>query len=175
MTARAPRVGSPAETTAELQGLGGPSQIIDTEVRPKPRPSRKRPPTAVAKTRARAVTISTPLLDEPYVHSPIAGAQTHSGHDADDAGIDRPAPSYPPTNAFAIISLVLGIVWLGGLGSLLAVIFGFAARSQMEQRNEGGHGMALAGIVLGIAGLLVLLALVITVPSLRDAASKVAP
>jgi hypothetical protein len=59
------------------------------------------------------------------------------------------------TNGLAIASLVLGIVWLAGLGSLLALIFGLKARRQIDWSNgtQGGRGMATAGIVLGIIGL----------------------
>jgi hypothetical protein len=59
------------------------------------------------------------------------------------------------TNGFAIASLVLGFVWLFGLGSLLALIFGLVARKQIDDSNgqQSGKGMAIAGIVLGIVGL----------------------
>ena len=47
------------------------------------------------------------------------------------------------------------IVWLGGVGSLLAVIFGFIARSQIKRADaqQQGTGLALAGIILGFLGL----------------------
>lgn len=59
------------------------------------------------------------------------------------------------TNGFAIASLVLGIVSLAGIGSVLAIVFGFVARSQIAEsgRRQGGSGMAVAGIVLGFVGL----------------------
>jgi Domain of unknown function (DUF4190) len=84
-----------------------------------------------------------------------------------------PPPGYPPpgygpmpgpgTNGFAIASLVLGIIWIFGLGSLLALIFGLIARSQIDRtgRRQGGRGMAIAGIVLGIVGLLGAIALIV--------------
>lgn len=53
----------------------------------------------------------------------------------------------------AIASLVLGIVWLCGLGSLLAVIFAVSAKKQIKQSGEQGEGLATAGLVLGIIGL----------------------
>jgi len=67
------------------------------------------------------------------------------------------------TNGFAIASLVLGIVWLYWLGSLLALIFGAVAISQIRKSNgrQTGEGMAIAGLVLGIVGLGLLLILVI--------------
>lgn len=72
-------------------------------------------------------------------------------------------PGAPPygvatggTNGFAVASLVLGIVWLCGLGSILALIFGLVALSQIEQRRQSGRGMAIAGIVLGAIGVALL-------------------
>lgn len=69
-------------------------------------------------------------------------------------------PPYPPppttkSNGMAIASLVLGILWLGGLGSLLALIFGIIGKNQIDRSGgyQSGRGMAIAGIVLGIVGL----------------------
>jgi uncharacterized membrane protein len=61
----------------------------------------------------------------------------------------------PSTNGFSIASLVLGIVWVFGLGAILAVIFGFVARKQIGESGgrQGGSGMALAGIILGFVGI----------------------
>jgi hypothetical protein len=56
----------------------------------------------------------------------------------------------------AVASLVLSLVWLGGLGSLLAVIFGARARGQIRRSPEtqSGSGLATAGLVIGILGLI---------------------
>jgi Domain of unknown function (DUF4190) len=56
----------------------------------------------------------------------------------------------------AIASLILGIVWLGGVGSLLALIFGIVGKNQIEASggSQSGRGLATAGIVLGILGLI---------------------
>ena len=58
------------------------------------------------------------------------------------------------TNGYAIASLVLGILWLVGIGSILALVFGYTAKKQIAASNgrEGGGGMAAAGIVLGLIG-----------------------
>jgi hypothetical protein len=50
--------------------------------------------------------------------------------------------------------MVLGIVWVFGIGSILAVIFGFVARKQIKDSGgrQSGSGMALAGIILGFVG-----------------------
>lgn len=45
--------------------------------------------------------------------------------------------------------------------SILAVIFGHVALSQIDKRGEDGRGMAIAGLVLGyigLAGLVVVIA-----------------
>lgn len=59
------------------------------------------------------------------------------------------------TNGLAVASLVLGIVWLGAVGSLLAVIFGYRAIGQIRSSGgaQGGRGLAIAGVVLGWIGL----------------------
>jgi hypothetical protein len=72
-------------------------------------------------------------------------------------------PDYPvhnagpgrPTNALAIVSLVLGILGLVlffGVASIPAVITGHIARKQIRQRDEDGAGIALAGLILGWIG-----------------------
>ncbi len=61
----------------------------------------------------------------------------------------------PRTSGLAIASLVLGLLWLCGLGSLLATIFGAVAIGQISRSNGtmDGKGMAIAGLILGIIGL----------------------
>ena len=73
-----------------------------------------------------------------------------------------PAPGESPqvvvrggqTNGFAVASLVLGILWIFWLGSLLALVFGFIAKGQIDRSNgaQSGMGLAIAGIVLGCVG-----------------------
>jgi hypothetical protein len=71
----------------------------------------------------------------------------------------QPAPQVvyqtQKTNGFAIASLVLGIVWVYGIGSILALIFGFMGKNQIDRSGgrEGGRGLAIAGIVLGFVGI----------------------
>jgi hypothetical protein len=84
-----------------------------------------------------------------------------------------PPPGYPApafqvvhhtkTNGLAIAAMVLGIVWIYWLGSLLAVIFGHVALSQIGKSGgaQTGRGMAIAGVVLGYVGLGIFLLLVI--------------
>ena len=65
-------------------------------------------------------------------------------------------PAQPGTNGLAIASLVLGIVWVYWVGSVLALVFGYVALSQIKRTGQGGRGMAIAGIVLGWIGCAVL-------------------
>jgi GYF domain 2/Domain of unknown function (DUF4190) len=61
----------------------------------------------------------------------------------------------PPTSGMAIAGLVLGLLWLCGIGSLLATIFGAMALAQISRSNGAvsGKGLATAGFILGILGL----------------------
>ncbi|MGN6501669.1 MAG: DUF4190 domain-containing protein [Pseudolysinimonas sp.] len=51
----------------------------------------------------------------------------------------------PPTNTLAIISLVLSLVGV----SLGGVICGHIALSQIRRTGEAGHGLAMAGLIIG--------------------------
>ena len=55
------------------------------------------------------------------------------------------------TNGLAIASLILAITWIFWIGSLLAVILGHVALSQID--DPGGRGMAIGGLVLGYIAL----------------------
>ena len=73
-----------------------------------------------------------------------------------------PYPQAPGTSGLAIASLVLGIVWIWGVGSLLAVIFGHVSRAQIRRgERTGGAGMALAGLILGYIGLAAIVVIII--------------
>jgi hypothetical protein len=95
-----------------------------------------------------------PTAPQPYGAPPMYG-QTPYGY----------SPYMPTrgTNGFAVASMVLGILWLYWIGSILAIIFGFVALSQIKERNQSGRGMAIAGLILGFIelGLLVLVILLV--------------
>lgn len=68
------------------------------------------------------------------------------------------APATGPTNGKAVASLVCGIgglVLLPLVLSILALVFGYQARREIEERGESGSGLATAGIVLGWVGIAV--------------------
>jgi len=55
-------------------------------------------------------------------------------------------------NGFAISSCVLRLIWIYGIGSILALVFGCIARRQIRDTGDNGGGLAIAGIVLGWLG-----------------------
>jgi Domain of unknown function (DUF4190) len=68
----------------------------------------------------------------------------------------------PRNNRFAITAFVCGIVQfplgLFVVGNILlaipAIVFGSLALNQLKARGERGRGLAIAGLVLGILGVL---------------------
>jgi hypothetical protein len=69
------------------------------------------------------------------------------------------------TNGFAIASLILGALWIYWLGSVLALIFGYIGKSQIDKSGDtqDGRGLAIAGIVLGWIGVAVLAIFIIAI------------
>lgn len=71
-----------------------------------------------------------------------------------------PGPLYlsPPNSTLATISLIfgiLGVTFLPFFGALVAVICGHLALVEVDRSQGaiGGHGQALAGVILGYIGL----------------------
>jgi Domain of unknown function (DUF4190) len=62
------------------------------------------------------------------------------------------------TNGLAVASLVCGIAQffcIFFIGTILALVFGYIAKNQIDQSGgaQGGRGLAIAGIVLGYVGI----------------------
>ena len=76
------------------------------------------------------------------------------------ARIERPAaPTFVrsrPTNGLAVASVICGALWLGWIGSALAIVFGHVALNQIRaaQGRENGFAIAVAGLALGYGGAL---------------------
>lgn len=88
---------------------------------------------------------------------------------------DRRLPSRPGARSghgWAAVSIVAGLVWLGGLGSIVALATGLLARS--DARHSGASLVpSTAGIVLGVLGVvgaLVLLGVLVAASSSEVAA-----
>jgi len=58
-------------------------------------------------------------------------------------------------NVFAILSLVLSLIWVGGLGSVGAVVLGHMAKRQIAASDgqQTGEQLATAGLVIGYIGI----------------------
>jgi hypothetical protein len=67
-----------------------------------------------------------------------------------------PAPANLPAGGMAIASLILGIIgiFLIPLASILGIVFGSIGIHQASRGQAGGRGKAIAGLALGIFGLL---------------------
>ncbi len=101
---------------------------------------------------------ATPPPSNPYAQSnPYAAPQPYA-----------PGQYAPATNTLAIVALVLAfVVPLGG------IICGHIALGQIKRTGEGGHGLALAGTVLGyvFVGLAILIFLIYFIVIISVAAS----
>jgi hypothetical protein len=80
----------------------------------------------------------------PVVQAPVYGHGSYEPH--------RHSEEPQTVSGLGIASLVLGILWIGGLGSVLAIIFGSIAIYQIRisKGRVTGTGLAIAGLVLGI-------------------------
>ena len=80
-----------------------------------------------------------------------------------------PGYGYVPvekTNGLAVASFVCSFFfWIWGVGSILAIVFGFIARSQIKRAGgtQKGAGLALAGIIIGFATLVLGAVIIIVV------------
>ncbi len=91
-------------------------------------------------------------------------AQTYGELDAVIADLPRPAPPpRPGTNAYAIASLVCGLgqAVLGPLPTIPAIVLGHLGRRQIRQTGEDGDGLALAGLILGWCGAILIVAAIV--------------
>ena len=82
-----------------------------------------------------------PYAPQPYSQPPVQHHYYGGGAPVASRG----------TNGMATASMVLGLVGFVscGLTSVLAIIFGHVAQSQIRRTREDGSGMAVAGLILG--------------------------
>ena len=80
---------------------------------------------------------------------PQFGGQPYPG------GYNYPSPQ-AGTNTMAISSLVASVVGLlCGIGSIVGIVLGVLALNQIKQTRQAGYGLAIAGIVVGVATLII--------------------
>jgi hypothetical protein len=71
-------------------------------------------------------------------------------------GYGYPAAQQSGTNSMAIFSLVASVVGLlCGVGSIIGIGLGVLAINQIKKTRQGGYGLAVAGIVVGVASLVI--------------------
>ena len=119
--------------------------------------------------------IPPPPADYPLDYPPLYPYRRNSGRPAGGYGPPPPGAYYPPpdyrggwgpgqpvsragTNGLAIASLITSFAgFLCCVGSIVAIVLGTVALDQIKRTRQEGYGMAVAGIVLGVAGLVVAL------------------
>lgn len=72
-----------------------------------------------------------------------------------DGWVSSRSAAVPEMCQMAVVSFVLGLLWLFWIGSVLAIVFGLVAKHQIG-RADGrlrGDAFATAGLVLGLVGL----------------------
>lgn len=83
----------------------------------------------------------------------------YPGPGPDQYGYGYAPPPQTTTNTMAIASLVfsvLGIVpFCGNILSIVGIVLGTVALSQIKETRQEGYGIAVAGIVVGVAMLIV--------------------
>ena len=90
-----------------------------------------------------------------YPPPPPPPQQPYGAPQYPGGGYGYPAPP-TGTNSFAIGSLVASVVGLlCGIGSIIGIVLGIVALNQIKQTRQGGHGLAIAGIVVGVASLII--------------------
>ena len=119
-------------------------------------------PAMAADEAPEAESVKAPDMDAPE-QGPVGAPGAEEALGADEPSV-MPAPLEPSpavehaalaqTSGMAIASLVMGIAgWtlFPFLGSILAVIFGYAARREIRSQPKQltGDGLAIAGLVLG--------------------------
>ncbi|MGB7052500.1 MAG: DUF4190 domain-containing protein [Acidimicrobiales bacterium] len=88
-------------------------------------------------------------------------------------GAGYPYAGRAKTSGLAIAAFVLSLLWIVGLGSLLAVIFGIIALVTIS-RSHGtrrGRGWAIAGLVIGALGLILTVAVSLAIKNAVVAAT----
>jgi hypothetical protein len=136
--------------------------------RPSPTAAPTTPPAPSAPMSPVAATPGVPPPPYQYGPAPMYGGYGVPG---------GPQPIFiqqPKNNGLALASMVVsiaGVVLLvcygiGGAAGLVGAILGHVARRQIREREEGGDGMALAGIIVGwvtVGISLLILAIVIAI------------
>ncbi|GAA2701530.1 DUF4190 domain-containing protein [Actinoplanes palleronii] len=106
-----------------------------------------------------APSYETPAPPPPYggyPQQPYPGqAYPQPGYPGQPYPMYGQQPDSGRTNGFAIASLIFGI-----LGGLLGIVFGLIALGQIPKRGDRGKGLAIAGLSLSIAWIVLIVGIV---------------
>ncbi|MEN2741087.1 DUF4190 domain-containing protein [Microbacterium sp. X-17] len=87
---------------------------------------------------------------QPQYGQPVPPSPQYPG--AYPPPVYTPYPTGPRTNPLAIVSLIsslVGLFIIPIIASIVGVITGHISLSQIKKTGENGHGMALAGVIIG--------------------------
>lgn len=59
------------------------------------------------------------------------------------------------TDGMSIGALIASVIWCCGIGSIVGIILGVIGLGRTKDGKAGGRGMALAGIIVGIVGIVI--------------------
>ena len=80
-----------------------------------------------------------------------------------------------PYSGTAITAFVFSLLWMGGLGSLLAVIFAAVSMRKTRTHDQAGRGLAVAALIIGILGLMGTVWILFVVAAANSAVSSQLP
>jgi hypothetical protein len=58
-----------------------------------------------------------------------------------------------PTSGLAVAGFIASLLWVFGVGSIAGIILCALAWQKTKTGERGGHGLAIAGIIIGVLGL----------------------
>ena len=80
-----------------------------------------------------------------------------------------------PYSGTAITAFVFSLLWMGGLGSLAAVIFAAVSMRKTRTHDQAGRGLAVAALIIGILGLIVTAWIILVVSAASSVVSSQLP
>ena len=109
----------------------------------------------------------TPAGDQAAVRNVLErlGSPEEIAAAAADPTPGQPAGAASQINGLAIASVLASVLWFAGLGAVLALVFGYRARRQINHSagSQTGSGLATAGIILGWIGIAIVVTVVILI------------
>ena len=99
---------------------------------------------------------------ERIAHCPTCGAPIQGGHcwtcgaparATGFAPVEAEGTSEPGRGLLGVAAIVFGILWLGGLGSTLAIALGIVGLVDARSPGRRGRRAALVGLTIGVIGL----------------------